>query len=141
MEDVLNKIPNNYELILFDGVCNFCNSSINFIIDHDPHGVIRFAALQSEAGRALLRECGLPQEPPGSLVLVERGRACSESAAVLGIAAHLRRPWSGLRFLRTVPAFVRDAVYRFVARHRYRWFGRTERCRVPTTEERARFLV
>ena len=140
MNDGASRLGHDHPIVLFDGVCNFCNASVNFILDHEPSGRIRFASLQSESGRALLREHGLPDGFSTSLVLIERGRALTESAGALAIAAHLRHPWSGLRFLRIVPAFARDAVYRFVAKHRYRWFGRTEVCRVPTAKERARFL-
>lgn len=128
-------------IVLFDGVCNLCNASVNFIITRDPGKRVRFAALQSEAGRALLREHGLPDDFVASLVLIEGGRVRVDSSGALGIAAHLKRPWRWLRFLRLVPSFLRDALYRLVADHRYRWFGRREACRLPTTEERGRFLA
>jgi predicted DCC family thiol-disulfide oxidoreductase YuxK len=137
----MNDRPaHHHPIVLFDGVCNFCNASVNFIIAREPRGRLRFAALQSEAGRALLREHGLPGDFMTSLVLIEGGRAFTDSTGALAIAAHLRPPWNWLRLLRVVPRFARDAAYRFVGRHRYRWFGRREACRVPTPAERARFL-
>lgn len=137
----MNDRPaHQHPIVLFDGVCNFCNASVNFIIAREPRGRLRFAALQSEAGRALLREHGLPEEFMTSLVLIEGGRAFTDSAGALAITAHLSSPWNWLRLLRVVPRIVRDAAYRCVGRRRYRWFGRTEACRVPTPAERARFL-
>ncbi|MEO5617952.1 MAG: DCC1-like thiol-disulfide oxidoreductase family protein [Candidatus Eisenbacteria bacterium] len=129
-----------YPIVLFDGLCDFCNVSVNFIIDRDPSASLRFAPLQSEIGQALLREHGLPAGFEASLVLFEGRRVYTESAGVLGIAAHMKRPWSWLRYLRIVPAFVRDAAYRFIGDRRSRWFGRSEACPIPTPQKRERFL-
>lgn len=130
-------------MILFDGMCNFCNGAVNFLIDRDPSGRLAFAALQSEVGRALLAEHGL--DPPGvgaadTLVLIEGERASIRSTAALRITAYLRAPWPLLRLLLVVPRPVRDAGYRVFARNRYRWFGRRETCRAPTPDIRARFV-
>ena len=132
------------DTILFDGVCNLCNGFVQFVIRHDPAGRFRFAALQSEAGRALLAAHGLPPAAvaaePESVLLLSAGRLHSHSTAVLRIAQGLGGVWrlAGAGWL--LPRAWRDAAYRLVARHRYRWFGRRESCMLPTPELKARFL-
>ena len=127
-------------VVLFDGVCTLCNGVVNFLIDRDPAANLRFASLQSEAGRALLAKAGLPQDYRDSFVLIAEGIALVHSDAALGIARRMAPPWSWLYPLRLVPRPIRDAVYRLIARHRYHWFGQTNACRLPTPELRARFL-
>ena len=128
-------------VVLFDGHCNFCNATVNFLIDRDPSGRLSFAALQSEAGRRLLADHGLPvPEVPDTMVFVDAGRVMVRSDAALAITKYLRFPWGLARVGFVVPRVVRDAVYRLVARNRYRWFGRSDACRVPTPALRARFL-
>ena len=130
-------------LILFDGVCNLCHGFVQFIIRHDPAGKFQFAALQSEAGRAVLAAHGLaPADAaadPDSVLLLHERQLYSHSAAVLRIARLLGGPWQLLAVGYVLPRAWRDAAYRFVARHRYRWFGRQESCWLPTPELRARF--
>lgn len=130
-------------VVLFDGVCNLCNGAVQFIVDRDPEGTFRFASLQSERAAALLREQGRepPAGDPESLVLIEGGRLYERSTAALRIARRLRGAWPLLYTFVVVPRFVRDAVYRLIARNRYRWFGKSAECRVPTPELRARFLT
>ncbi len=133
--------PPRDRVVLFDGHCNFCNATVNFLIDRDPAGRLSFAALQSEAGRRLLADHGLPvPDVPDTMVFVDAGRALVRSDAALAAAKYLRFPWWLARVGLVVPRVVRDAVYRLVARNRYRWFGRTEACRLPTPDLRARFL-
>lgn len=127
-------------VILFDGVCNLCNASVQFILDRDPDARFRFASLQSEEGAALLRSHGGDPEALDSVVLIEDGRVFQHSDAALRIARHLSGAWPALAALRIVPRPLRDAGYRLVARNRYRWFGKEESCRLPTPETRARFL-
>jgi predicted DCC family thiol-disulfide oxidoreductase YuxK len=130
-------------LVLFDGVCNLCNATVNFLIDRDRRGRLRFAALQSSAATNELRTLGvsLPEGPPESLLLVEGGRVYQHSTAALRIARHLTSPgWRLAPALLAVPRPLRDAVYRWVAKNRYRWFGRSDVCRVPTADLRSRFL-
>ena len=129
------------DIILFDGVCNLCNGFVQFIIRHDPAGRFRFAALQSEAGQALLVAHGLaPVAEPESVLLFSGGRLYSHSTAVLGIARGLGWPWRLAGVGKVLPRAWRDALYRFVARHRYRWFGRQESCMLPTPALKSRFL-
>jgi predicted DCC family thiol-disulfide oxidoreductase YuxK len=133
-------------VVLFDGVCNLCNSSVLFIIKRDRRGRFRFAALQSDAGASLLASSA-PAGPagpalplPDSIVLVEDGCVLTQSTAALRIARRLRFPWPLLYALAIVPRPIRDLIYAWIARNRYRWFGRRDRCMVPTPELRARFL-
>jgi len=129
-----------HPIVLFDGVCNLCSGSVQFVLKRDLEGRFRFASLQSEAGRSLMLEHGLDPDALSSVVLVEDGRAYQESSAALRIARHLPGAWKLLRVFAVVPRPLRDAVYRLIARHRYRWFGKTEACWLPTPELRARFL-
>lgn len=127
-------------IVLFDGVCNLCSGSVQFLLKRDPEGRFRFAPLQSDVGRSLLAEHGLAVDRLSSVVLIEDGRAWQESAAALRIARHLPGPWKLLRFFAIFPRPLRDLVYRWIARNRYRWFGKTESCWLPTPELRSRFL-
>lgn len=126
--------------ILFDGVCNLCNGSVQFILRRDPGQRFRFASLQSEAGRRLVTGHGLDPDELSSVILIEDGRVYRESTAALRIARHLSGAWKLLRVFVLIPRPIRDAVYRLIARNRYRWFGKQETCWLPTPELRARFL-
>jgi predicted DCC family thiol-disulfide oxidoreductase YuxK len=129
-------------VILFDGVCNLCSASVRFIVERDRGAYFKLAALQSDAGRRLLEEHGvsLPPGDPASILLVEDGEVYDRSSAALRIARHLDGVWKlGWAFI-VVPRFLRDAVYGFIAKRRYRWFGKKDACMVPTPELRARFL-
>jgi predicted DCC family thiol-disulfide oxidoreductase YuxK len=126
-------------IVLFDGLCNFCDASVNFIIDHDPEAKFKFAALQSTLGGELRSRHAIP-DGLDSLVLIENGRAYTQSTAALRIARQLTRPWPFAYALSLVPRAVRDWAYREFAARRYSLFGRSEMCRVPTPEVRARYL-
>ena len=128
-------------IILFDGVCNLCNGAVQFVIRHDPEGQFKFAALQSETGRELRRRFGLAVDSIETMVLVEGDRAYLQSEAALRIAVKLGGAWPLLGMLRVVPRAWRDRAYRFLADHRYRWFGKRDSCLVPTPDLRARFLA
>lgn len=130
----------DHPVVLFDGVCNLCNATVTFLIDRDPAARFRFASLQSDEGRTLLDRHGIDPARTDSVVIVEDGRAWVESDAALRIARHLPWPWRAARVFRLVPRPVRDTAYRWVARNRYRWFGRQEACRMPTPDLRSRFL-
>jgi predicted DCC family thiol-disulfide oxidoreductase YuxK len=133
--------PAAHPIVLFDGVCNLCNGTVRFLIDHDPMARFRFAPLQSEVGRALQERHHLDPDTLDTFVLVDGDGAHVRSDAVLGILCGLPSPWRWLRFLRVVPRPLRDALYRFVASRRYRWFGKRDECPVPTPEIRSRFLA
>ena len=127
-------------VILFDGVCNLCSAAVRFVIERDPAARFSFASLQSDAARRLLADAGAVAPLPDSVVLLDAAGVHTRSDAALRIAAGLRLPWSLAAGLRIVPKALRDPVYDFVARHRYRWFGRQDACLVPTPEHRPRFL-
>jgi predicted DCC family thiol-disulfide oxidoreductase YuxK len=128
-------------IILFDGVCNFCNGSVNFIIDRDPDAYFKFAPLQSEIGEKLLKENGVDKATTDSVILIEDGKVYTHSTAALKIAGRLRGAWSHFRHLTVVPSFIRDGFYKLFAKYRYKMFGKQEACMLPTPEVRARFLA
>ncbi len=125
-------------IILFDGVCNFCNSTINYIIDHDG-GKHHFASLQSEFGQKLLRENKRSVSNFDSVMLWEDGLLYEKSEAALRIARQVKG-WKWLWHFRFLPLFLRNGIYNLIARNRYSWFGKRESCRLPSPEERARFV-
>lgn len=131
-------------IVLFDGVCNFCNGTVNFIIEHDKAGYFKFAPLQSDAGEELADEYGIAAEStngsPDSVILIEDGVVYTHSTAVLRIARHLERPWSWLTPFEIIPAFIRDGLYKLFANYRYRLFGKMDQCMIPTPGVRQRFL-
>lgn len=127
-------------IVLFDGVCNLCNGFVNFIIDRDPAGYFKFGALQSEAARPYLQRWKLRPDYMDSVVLIESGRCYRDSTAALRILRRLKGFWPLLYGLIVIPRPLRDAVYRWIARHRYQWFGRRAQCRLPTPDLMARFL-
>ncbi|MGB0649528.1 MAG: thiol-disulfide oxidoreductase DCC family protein [Rhodothermales bacterium] len=127
-------------IVLFDGVCNFCNASVNFLIDRDPAGKFVFGALQSDEGLDALREHGLEEGYFDSIVLIDGENVLTASDAVLEISRSMSGAWPLLRVFRIVPRSVRDTVYNWVARNRYSWFGKQDTCRIATPEYRERFL-
>lgn len=129
------------KVVLFDGVCNLCNGTVNWIIDRDPRSRCRFVALQSEAGRSLAAKAGFDPDILGTLILIQDGRVYQRSSAVLEVGRHLKTPLAGLcSVLRFIPRFLRDLGYRLIAANRYRLFGHRESCRVPTPDLQSRFL-
>lgn len=130
-------------IVLFDGACTLCSGAVRFLVARDPHARFRFAALQSEAARRACAAAGheLPAGgAPDTIVVIEHGRALERSDAALAIARGMPFPWRTAVAFRVLPRGLRDALYRIVARNRYRWFGRNEACMVPTAGLRARFL-
>ena len=127
-------------ILLFDGHCNLCNAWVKFIVKRDSAGTIRFASLQSGAGRRLLEEHKIDENYIESLVFFEEERFCVSSNAALRTLSYLDSWQKHLIFLAVVPRSLRDLVYRFIARNRYKWFGRREQCMIPTPELRGRFL-
>ena len=127
-------------ILLFDGHCNLCNAWIQFIVKRDSAGTIRFASLQSGAGRRLLEEHKIDENYIESLVFFEEERFSVSSTAALRTLSYLDDWQKHLIFLTVVPSSLRDLVYRFIARNRYKWFGRREQCMIPTPELKQRFL-
>lgn len=125
---------------MFDGVCNLCNASVQWVIKRDHKGVFRFAALQSDIGQQLLKQLGRSTTEFDSTVVMIGDKVYTESDAPLVVASYLGGIWQLARIFWMVPRPIRDAVYRFVARNRYRWFGRTESCMMPKPGWKSRFL-
>jgi predicted DCC family thiol-disulfide oxidoreductase YuxK len=140
MEEKSEKITANYEIILFDGVCNFCNSSINFVIDHDPKKHFKFAALQSEIGQDILTQFHKNTKDFDSIILLKDNRLYQKSEAALEITRHLSGFWKHLSVFSILPTFFLNFFYDIIARNRYKIFGKADSCRMPTTELRERFL-
>lgn len=127
-------------VILFDGECNFCDSSVQFIIKRDPKGLFHFASLQSPTGQELLKNYQVPKDID-SIVLLDNNKAYYKSAAALRICRHLKGAWKLFYVFNIVPRFIRDTGYDFIARNRYKWFGKKEEsCMLPTQNMRKRFL-
>lgn len=126
-------------IILFDGVCNLCNSGVQFIIKRDPQCQFKFASLQSETGQKLLTQYGIKKEID-SIVFIEMDKVYIKSSAVLQICRKLNGFWSCFSILRLLPPLIRDLLYDFVAKKRYIWFGKMESCMIPTKEIKNRFL-
>ena len=139
---ILNMIElPNKPLVLFDGVCNLCNGSVQFLIRHDPKGKLMFAALQSNKGQEILKHFGMKTDNLDSFVLVEDGQAYIKSTGVLRELKILGGFFSLFYGLIIVPTPIRDFFYNFVAKNRYRFFGKKEFCMIPTPELKARFLT
>lgn len=127
-------------VLLFDGVCNLCNASVQWVLLHDPKGIFRFAALQSDTGQALLRKWNRPTEDFDSVVMVDGDRLLLHSDVPLEIVRRIGGWWALLYAFKIVPRPVRNAVYRWIARNRYRWFGKRESCMLPRPEWKGRFV-
>ena len=135
------ELPKNKKIILFDGVCNLCNDSVNFVIEHDKKDVFRFASLQSEIGQKLTSERGIDPEELDSIVLIEPGVAYfKKSTAALEITKELSGGYSMLKYFSFLPEGIRDGVYNLIANNRYKWFGKKDACMIPTPELKAKFL-
>jgi predicted DCC family thiol-disulfide oxidoreductase YuxK len=128
-----------HPVILFDGVCNFCDASVQFILNRDPNEAFQFASLQSDAGQELLKKYNVPDNVD-SMILIENDKVYYKSAAALRISRHLKGAWKLLYALIIVPAPIRNIVYDLIARNRYKWFGQKESCMLPPPNVRKRFL-
>lgn len=130
----------NDPVILFDGYCNLCNSSINYIIDHDPDAYFKLGSLQSDEAKIYLDKYDVDKNEFKTVVLIENRTVYTRSTAALKIAKRLNGPVKLLWIFIILPRFIRDPVYNCVARNRYKWFGKREQCRVATPELKSRFL-
>ena len=131
---------NSNRVILFDGVCNFCNSTVNFVIERDKKSIIKFAALQSDAGQQLLKQFNLPTSQFNSFIYIEDGKIFTQSTAALRVCKNLSALWPLMYGFIIVPKFIRDAIYKWMAKNRYKWFGKKDQCMIPSPEVRSRFL-
>lgn len=126
-------------VILFDGVCNYCNFMVNFAIRHDKKARLQFAPLQSDTGKALLQQHQLPPDTD-SVVFIDQGKAMLHSDAALGIARYLDWPAKILYGFIIIPRFIRNPFYKWIAKNRYRFFGKKETCMIPAPDVKSRFL-
>lgn len=130
----------NKSIILFDGVCNLCNNSIIFIIKRDPKDTFRFAPLQEGKGAELIAKHNIDTSRTDSIILIENGKVYVKSTAALRVARKLKGAWPLLYGFIIIPTFIRNWVYDFIARNRYKWYGKKESCMIPTPELKAKFL-
>jgi len=126
-------------VILFDGVCNLCDQSVQFILKRDPQGYFKFASFQNEAGQKLLKRYSLSTEL-NSFVLIENDKIYIKSSAALRVCRNLKGAWKMLSVLQIIPPILRDFFYDIVAKNRYDWFGKKESCMLPSPEWKKRFL-
>lgn len=131
---------NAKKIVLFDGVCNLCSGSVQFILRRDRRQQFMFASLQGNAGRELLNRFNLPPNDLNSFVLIESDRAYTRSTAALRMAKHLGGVWQLAYAFIIIPRPIRDAVYKLIARNRYRWFGKKKECWIPSPKWRSAFL-
>lgn len=139
---IKNKIIDyqNQSIILFDGVCNLCNGAVQFIIKRDKKEIFRFTSLQSETGQAILQYYQLPTQNFDSFLFLENGKLYSQSTAALKVAQKLSSFWKLLYAGMLIPKPFRDFIYAWVAKNRYRWFGKKVNCMIPSPELKKRFL-
>jgi len=127
------------KIVLFDGVCNYCNAMINFAIRYDKNAVLKFAPLQSDTGQRLKEQYKITSEAD-SMIFIENSKAYTYSEAAIRIAKRLDWPAKIFYAFTIVPKFIRDPVYKWIAKNRYKWFGKREECMIPTPDVKARFL-
>ncbi|MDR2858611.1 MAG: thiol-disulfide oxidoreductase DCC family protein [Novosphingobium sp.] len=140
MNGMNGKPQQDGPVIVFDALCVLCTANAAFVLRHDPAGHFRLASMQGQVGAGLYRRFGIDPANPDTLVVVQDDTALRDSDAVLAIWAGLERPWNWLALFRIVPRWFRDPLYRWVARHRYRLFGKRDTCWVPTPEQARRIL-
>ncbi len=137
----MQNLPKNKKIILFDGVCNLCNSAVQYIIERDKKDVFRFVALQSELGQEICNYIGIDTKKVDSIILYEPGIAYNlKSEAALKIATEFNSIYSLLSLFKIFPQNSRDAIYDYIAKNRYKWYGKKETCMIPTPELKAKFL-
>lgn len=139
---MIDKIPKNKQLILFDGVCNLCNSSVLYVIKRDKKNKFLFAPLQSDVGKEVIKKFNINTEKTDSILLYNpvKDKITYRSTAALLVSKHLGLPSNLLAIFLIVPAFIRNWVYNFIAKNRYKWYGKKESCMIPTPELKAKFI-
>lgn len=139
---MINSIPKDKQLILFDGICNLCNSSVLYVIKRDKKDKFLFAPLQSDTGKAVIKKFNIDTEKTDSILLYnpKKDSLTYKSTAALLVARHLGLPTNILSLFLIVPAFIRNWVYNYIAKNRYKWYGKKESCMIPTPELKAKFM-
>jgi len=133
-------LTKNSKIILFDGVCNFCNSSVNFIIDRDKKDIFKFASLQSDFGQNKLKQFNLSSDNLSTLILISDNKYFTRSTAAIRIAKDLKFPYNLSYAFIIIPPFIRNFFYDIISKNRYRWFGKRDTCRIPSPKERDKFI-
>jgi predicted DCC family thiol-disulfide oxidoreductase YuxK len=137
----MQNLPKDKKIILFDGVCNLCNSAVQFVIQHDKKDVFRFVALQSDLGQEILKHIGINPKNSDSIILYEPGIAYYyKSSAALQIAKNLDGIWHYGTIFRIIPTGISNQIYDYVAKNRYKWYGKKESCMIPSSELESKFL-
>ncbi|MEX2592525.1 MAG: thiol-disulfide oxidoreductase DCC family protein [Anditalea sp.] len=136
----MSRIQDRYDIVLFDGVCNLCNNAVDIIIRNDKKGHFKVAALQDEKTRELLEGYNINSDYLDSIILIRGDKVFYKSRAALEITKKLKGVWPLLYVFIIVPAMLRDPIYDWIAKNRYKWYGKKETCRLPTPEEKSRFL-
>lgn len=126
-------------IVFFDGVCVLCNRSVNFLIKRDKKKLLKFASLQSETAKQIFSHSD-DQQDDESVIFYSDGNIYKKSAAIIKIAKYLKFPWNTLKILQIIPVSLRDIIYDYVARKRYKWFGKTNQCLIPPEDLKDRFL-
>ncbi|WP_338733903.1 thiol-disulfide oxidoreductase DCC family protein [Mangrovimonas cancribranchiae] len=135
------NLPENKQLILFDGVCNLCNSSVQYVIKHDKHNRFMFTALQSEVGQQIIKDFNIETSKIDSILLYSSSKNLThKSTAALKIASQLGFPRNLMSIFLIIPAFIRNWVYDYIAKNRYKWYGKREACMIPTPELKNKFI-
>ena len=130
----------NQSIILFDGVCNLCNSAVIFVIKRDKKNLLRFAPLQSETAHRLLANYNIQIQGMKSFIFIEEGKLYTQSTAALKVCRYFTGLWPLLYGFIIIPSFARDGLYRWIAKNRYKWFGQKNECMIPTPKLQAKFL-
>ncbi len=137
----MNHIPQDKQLILFDGICNLCNSSVQYVIKHDKRNQFLFAPLQSEIGASIIKEFHVDRSKTDSILLYSENQGLSiKSTAALKIVKHLGFPRNLLVIFLIIPPFIRNMVYDFIAKNRYKWYGKRDECMIPTPDLKSKFI-
>jgi predicted DCC family thiol-disulfide oxidoreductase YuxK len=134
------RVQDKYKIVLFDGVCNLCNNAIDFIITRDKKNRFKVGALQEIASKNILKDYQINEEYLDSLIYIHKNQVYYKSRAALEIAKNLNRLWPLLYVFIIIPSFLRNPIYDWIARNRYKWFGKKETCRLPTGDEKRKFL-
>lgn len=137
----MTNLPQDKKIILFDGVCNLCDSTVQFLIKNDKKDVFRFTAIQSEVGQKIISKLGIDTTKTDSIILYEPGRAyCFKAEAALKIAKELGSIYSIISWFSILPKGFTNFVYDYIAKNRYKWYGKKDACMIPTPELKAKFL-
>lgn len=134
------RIQDRFDIILFDGVCNLCNNAVDFVIKRDKKDRFKFGALQDSSTKNILKDYKINEDYIDSIILIRGDQVFYKSEAALEISRNLGSLWPAMYVFNIVPSFIRDPVYDWIAKNRYKWFGKKETCRIPTQEEKSKFL-